>query len=97
MVAVSLKKKKSKEKAKELRAERDRKYKNDKKFVEGAAGYTKYRGDLADVMADFENGLRSAMSYSGAMNIEEFHQKAKFTLLTQNGVFENGAHGIISS
>lgn len=85
----------SSETAKIKRATDDKNFKEKaNRFVEGDSGYTKYQGSVADVVERYMMGLKSAMSYSGAKTIEEFMDKAIFTLITQNGVSENGAHGI---
>ncbi len=64
------------------------------RHVEGDSGFTKYQGSVKDVVEKYVMGLKSAMSYSGALNIKEFHERAVFALITQNGVKENGAHSI---
>lgn len=65
------------------------------KFVEGEYGFTNYQGNVADVIEKFVMGLKSAMSYSGAGDIKTFQDKVIFTVITQNGVTENGAHGLV--
>lgn len=85
----------SSETAKIRRAQSDKNYKEKaNRFIEGEAGYTPYQGELQDVVEKYVMGLKSAMSYTGAENIKEFQQRAIFTLITQNGVAENGAHGL---
>ena len=82
--------------AKIKRAEDDNNFKEKpNRFVEGESGYTKYQGSVKDVVERYVMGLKSAMSYSGAKTIKEFQERAIFTLITQNGVKENGAHGIL--
>lgn len=82
--------------AKINRAKSDKNFKEDpNRFVEGESGFTKYQGTVADVVNRYIMGLKSAMSYSGAKNIREFQERAIFTVLTQNGVAENGAHGLV--
>ncbi|MEI7653465.1 MAG: guanosine monophosphate reductase [bacterium] len=81
--------------ARSLRESHDKKFHSSGNFFEGDAGVTIYRGALADLMGSFEDGLRSAMSYTGAGSIAEYHQKATFVLCTSVGIGENGAHGII--
>jgi IMP dehydrogenase len=82
--------------AKIRRAGSDKNFKeNPNRFVEGEAGYTKYQGSVADVVDRYMMGLKSAMSYTGASNVQEFQEKAIFTIVTQNGVSENGAHGLV--
>lgn len=83
--------------AKQKRAESDKNFKEKaNRFVEGDSGYTKYQGSVADLVEKYVMGLKSAMSYTGAFNIKDFQTKAVFTILTQNGVAENGAHGLVA-
>ena len=64
-------------------------------YVEGAEGHVAYKGPVADVVTGIKNGLRSAMSYSGAFNIAEFHAKSEFVRVSPMSLGENGAHGTI--
>lgn len=61
---------------------------------EGVEGYVSYSGPVQDSIKQMCDAIRSGMSYSGSHNIEEMHEKAKFTRLTQNGVSESGVHDI---
>ncbi len=82
--------------AKQSRAINDPDYKGkDSDYIEGASGLIPYTGSLESVVKSFAMGLRSAMSYSGASTIKEFHRKAKFVRITQNGKTENTAHGLV--
>jgi len=64
------------------------------RFVEGGSGYTLYRGSVEKVIKEYIMGLKSAMSYVGAINISEFQKRSTFRVITNNGVLENGAHGL---
>lgn len=64
------------------------------KYVEGGAGLVPHTGPLRNIIESIENGLKSAFSYTGARNIEEFHAKAKFVRVSAMSVMENGAHGL---
>lgn len=66
------------------------------RYVEGGSGYTTYQGSVAELVERYVMGLKSAMSYTGAFTISEFWERAVFTLITQNGVIENGIHSIVS-
>lgn len=82
--------------AKVRRAKSDKNFKQSaSRFVEGESGFTKYQGSLEDVVERYTMGLKSAMSYTGAKTIKEFQDKAILTVLTQNGLIENGAHGLV--
>ena len=64
-------------------------------YVEGAEGHVCYKGPVADVVTGIKHGLRSAMSYSGAFNISEFHAKSEFVRVSPMSLGENAAHGTI--
>lgn len=64
-------------------------------YVEGVEAMVNYKGPVKRVLAMMERGIRSGLSYSGAFNIHELHQKAKFIRVTSNSVRENGSHGVI--
>lgn len=87
----------SSEAAKEMRIKDDPSYQNKaNEFVEGAEGLTKYQGSVESLVERLSMGLRSAISYSGGFNVREFQEKVTFVQITQNGVKENGAHGIVA-
>ena len=63
--------------------------------AEGESFLVPYKGSVANVLKNIEGGLRSAFTYVGAKNIEEFHQKVEFVRITNSGLRESGAHGKI--
>lgn len=71
--------------------------KNYTKQVEGVEGYVPYKGPLNKVMEKYIANLRSGLSYSGAKNIPELWNKAKFVQITSMGMRESGAHDVIQS
>jgi len=69
-------------------------------FVEGDATLTQLieNKSLEDVVYDFTNGLRSAMSYLGIRTIEDLRgglwtNKVKAVLVSSNNMYESFAHG----
>jgi IMP dehydrogenase/GMP reductase len=53
--------------------------KKSKKFVEGASGYIEFTDrTVQEIMYDLSDGLRSAMSYCDALNLNEFSRNANF-------------------
>ena len=40
-------------------------------FVEGVSSLVDYKGPVADIINGFARGLRSAISYCGARNVQE--------------------------
>ena len=65
-------------------------------FVEGVEGCVECRGPVVDVLNVLDKGIRSGFSYSGAFNIDELHQKARFVQVTNSIAIENNNRGIIS-
>lgn len=58
------------------------------KYPEGVSGYVPYVGPVIKVLDDFENGLRSAVSYSGFSTLKRFRGSVKWGIQTNNGVIE---------
>lgn len=82
--------------ARTTRSALDKKYKaKPTDFIEGAEGYVKYRGPVAQVVNEFRMGLASAMSYSNAQTIRSFHANVRFVRVTSIGERENGPHGMV--
>lgn len=50
----------------------------EKRNVEGISARVDYKGPVKYVIKNLEDGLRSAFSYAGAFNIEEYHSKIKY-------------------
>lgn len=82
--------------AKADRAQSDPSYNGkSNEYVEGAAGFIPHTGSLESVVQSFAMGLRSALSYSGARTIAEFHDKALFMQVSQSAQVESTAHGLV--
>jgi IMP dehydrogenase len=60
---------------------------------EGEAFEVPYVGSVASVMQKIDGGLRSAMSYVGAKNLEEFRENAEFAVVSAASAAESKAHG----
>lgn len=63
--------------------------------IEGASGRIHYKGDVNPIIDDLTDGLRSACSYVGAYNLEEFYKKSKFVKVTQSGILEAKPHLLV--
>lgn len=61
--------------------------------AEGESFVVPYKGPVAQVLQEIEGGLRSAFTYVGARNVQDFQEKAEFVTISSNGTRENGAHG----
>jgi IMP dehydrogenase len=59
---------------------------------EGISTTVPYRGSVYKILADFERGIRSGLSYSGARNISQLHSCAKFVRQTSSGLSEGNTH-----
>jgi len=78
---------------------KDRYFQNDvredSKFVpEGIEGRVPYKGALKDILYQMIGGVRQALGYSGAANLEELRQKAKFVQITSAGLRESHPHDV---
>ncbi|HEX8923384.1 MAG TPA: IMP dehydrogenase, partial [Patescibacteria group bacterium] len=64
-------------------------------YVEGIESFVPYRGPVEDILSSLEKGIRSGLSYSGAFNIDEFHNKAQFIRVTASVTYENNNRGVL--
>lgn len=65
------------------------------KQIEGVESIVPYKGSLYDLIEKFNANIRSGFSYSGAKNIDELWEKAKFVRITSQGLRESGAHDVL--
>jgi IMP dehydrogenase len=61
---------------------------------EGVEGQVPYKGPTSTVLHQLAGGLRAAMGYVGASNVEEFHRKATFVKITSAGLRESHVHDV---
>ncbi|MGI8588657.1 MAG: IMP dehydrogenase [Chloroflexia bacterium] len=61
---------------------------------EGVEASVPYRGSAAEVLTQLVGGLRSGMSYCGAVTLAELREKARFTRLTPAGLRESLPHDV---
>lgn len=78
---------------------KDRYFQNDvredSKFVpEGIEGRVPYKGPLKDIVYQMVGGVRQALGYCGANNLEELRVKAKFVQITSAGLRESHPHDV---
>jgi IMP dehydrogenase len=62
---------------------------------EGIEGKVPYRGPISEMIYQLLGGLRSGMGYSGAANIGELHNRAKFVRISSAGLRESHVHDVI--
>jgi IMP dehydrogenase len=61
---------------------------------EGIEGQVPYKGPASGVLHQLAGGLRAAMGYVGAANLEEFRAKAKFLRISSASLRESHAHDV---
>ena len=66
----------------------------EKTNIEGTSQVVLYRGKVKRIVDDVMDGLRSSMSYTGALTIQEFQHKAIFNRVSQAGLNEAQPHGL---
>ena len=59
--------------------------------IERANFLTRYNNSIA-IIKNLEGGIRSGLSYSGALNINELQSKAQFIKQTSAGLYESKTH-----
>ena len=64
-------------------------------FEEGVDSYVPYAGHLKDNLQVSLSKIRSTMCNCGALNLEEFRDKAKITLVSETSIVEGGSHDVI--
>lgn len=68
---------------------------DDEKLVpEGIEGQVPYRGSLAENIYQLIGGIRSGMGYTGAANLKELREKAKFVKISPAGLKESHPHDV---
>ncbi|MER3553306.1 MAG: IMP dehydrogenase [Meiothermus sp.] len=67
-----------------------------KKLVpEGIEGMVPYKGPVGDVLYQIVGGLRAAMGYCGAADMEAFRTETRFTRITGAGLIESHPHDVV--
>ena len=66
----------------------------DKVIPEGVEAVVPYRGRIEEVLYQLVGGLRSGLSYGGALTISELQAKAEFIEITPAGVRESRPHDV---
>jgi IMP dehydrogenase len=61
---------------------------------EGVEAVVPYRGSVDEILHQLVGGLRSGMSYCGAVTVEELYEKAEFIRITAAGREESGVHDV---
>lgn len=64
-------------------------------FEEGVDSYIPYAGSLKENLATTVAKIKSTMCNCGAITIQELHEKARLTLVSNVSITEGGAHDVI--
>jgi IMP dehydrogenase len=68
---------------------------NLKLVPEGIEGQVPYKGPVSAVLHQLVGGLRAAMGYVGAANLEEMRKRAEFIRITNAGLRESHPHDVM--
>lgn len=69
--------------------------KHSKLVPEGVEGAVPYKGTVAETVFQLVGGLKASMGYCGAKDIEDMKKKARFTIMTHNGIKESHPHDLL--
>ena len=64
----------------------------DDRAPEGFSAIVPCNGPVGDIMKDLIGGIKSGLSYTGAKNLEQFRERARFIRVTPATVAENHPH-----
>lgn len=62
---------------------------------EGIEGQVPYKGPASDVIHQLVGGVKAAMGYTGAADIHDFQNKARFVRITNAGLQESHVHDVV--
>ena len=62
---------------------------------EGVEGQVPYKGPIGPILHQLVGGLRAAMGYVGASDIEEYQRRARFVRITGAGLRESHVHDVM--
>ena len=67
----------------------------EKLVPEGIEGQVPFKGPVGPILHQMVGGLRAAMGYVGAKDIDELHKKAEFVQITGAGLQESHVHDVM--
>ena len=72
-----------------------KKQKDISKYVpEGVEGFSKYKGDVKNIIYKLIGGLKSSMGYLGAKKVQNLKIKPNFVKITKAGFYESMVHNV---
>jgi IMP dehydrogenase len=81
--------------ARKKRFAQDRYSQPSKAISEGVEGWVPYRGPVADIIHEYVGGLKAAMGYIGASDIQQMWERSRLALVTERGYQEIAPHDIM--
>lgn len=69
--------------------------KHAKLVPEGVEGVVPYKGPVSEILFQLIGGLKASMGYSGALNIGEMQERARFIRITSSGMTESHPHDLL--
>jgi IMP dehydrogenase len=69
--------------------------KHAKLVPEGVEGVVPYKGPVSEIIFQLIGGLKASMGYSGAADIKQMQERAKFIRITASGVTESHPHDLL--
>ncbi len=67
----------------------------EKLVPEGIEGQVPFKGPVSAIIHQMVGGLRAAMGYVGAVDIDDLHRKAEFVQITNAGLHESHVHDVM--
>jgi IMP dehydrogenase len=64
-------------------------------YIEGVKGYVPFKGPVEIIIENLMQGLRSACSYQGVSNLEDFKKDVQFVEISNSGLLESRPHSIM--
>ena len=61
---------------------------------EGVEGFSKYKGDVKNIIYKLIGGLKSSMGYLGAKKVYSLKIKPNFVKITKAGFYESMVHNV---
>ncbi len=75
------------------RAARNSVAKTDTSYTpEGESTWVECKGPVSPIITQLTGGIRSGLSYSGAHDLKQFRENAKYVTITNNGIAESKPH-----
>ena len=69
--------------------------KHAKLVPEGVEGVVPYKGATSEILFQLIGGLKASMGYTGAGNVKEMQERAKFVRITSSGITESHPHDLL--